>query len=136
MKRAGEFAISVFKYIIAGYMILAGAVTMVDSGDSTVSALGFIYNTRIGLIIVGLVVLTSGVVLLYGKLRKSKKWTGRGLFYVYLCFAFAAILNFVAYAGDWTFWLGNALSALVTGALWLRWKFKTEYINPNHFKNL
>lgn len=129
-----ERAISVFKYLIAGYMMLAGAVTTVAEQLPTTGPLGFLYSSRVSLVIIGLLIFTAGAVLLYGKIRKSKRWTGRGLFYVYMCFLFASILNYIAYSGDPTTWVSNLVVAGITGTLYLRWKFKTEYINPNHFK--
>jgi hypothetical protein len=126
-----ERGLSVFKYIIGGYMMLAGIVTPFGTDENT--SLGWIYSSHYSLTILGIIVFASGAMLVYGKIRKSKKWTGRGLLWIYMCFLFAAILNFVAYSGDWTYWVGNLIAGLITGALWLRWKNKTEYINPRHF---
>lgn len=126
-----ERALSVFKYIIGGYMMLAGLVTPFSADEGT--TLGWIYSNPYSLTVLGIIVFVSGAMLVYGKIRKSKLWTGRGLMWIFMCFLFAAILNFVAYEGDWTYWLGNLFAAIITGALWLRWKNKTEYINPKHF---
>jgi hypothetical protein len=126
-----ERLIGAFKYVIGGYMMLAGALTPFQTDPST--KLGWIYSSHYSLTVLGIIVFVSGAALIYGKVRKSKKWTGKGLLWIYLCFLFATIMNFVAYAGDPTYWVGNLVAGLITAALWLRWKNKTEYINPNHF---
>lgn len=97
-------------------------------------ALGFIYGYRPTLIIFGIIIILSALTLLYGKIRRSKRWTGRGLMAVYLCYVFGAVLNFAAFGDPFT-WVGNAIVALITGALWLRWKFQTEYVDPEHFRD-
>jgi intracellular septation protein A len=135
MKKWINRAISVFEYLVAGYLVLAGGLTMVIQPDPAVTNfMRVLYGTRTGVIIVGLVIVISGLVLMIGKIRKSKRQHGRGLFCTYLCFFFAAILNAVAYAGDPTVWVSNAVMALIIGALWLRWRLKTEYINPRQFR--
>lgn len=130
-----ERAIGGFKYLIAGYLMLSGAFTAFGPGDPSVSAMHGLYTNHISLFILGSLIFLSGFTLLVGKLMKSRKWTGRGLFAVYLCYLFATILNFIAYSGDPALWLGNAIGFIVVGALWLRWKFKTEYVNPRHFRD-
>jgi peptidoglycan/LPS O-acetylase OafA/YrhL len=128
-----ERGIGAFKYLISGYMMLVGALTPFAPPEHT-AHLSWLYATHAGLFVAGVVIFLSGAALMYGKVRRSKRWVGKGLMYVYMCFVFATLLNFVAYNGDWTVWVGNAIVALITGALWLRWKFKTQYINKNHFK--
>lgn len=128
-----ERLIGAFKYLVAGYMMLAGVLTPFATDAST--TLGWIYGNPYSLAVLGLLVFVSGAILLYGKVRRSKRWTGRGLFYCCACFLFAAILNAVAYVGDPTYWVGNAVAALVMAALWLRWKLKQVYVSPNHFRS-
>ena len=133
VKRWLNRVISVFEYIVAGYMLLAGVLTMFIAPDQNVTNfMHAIYGTRIGVVVVGLIIVISGGALMIGKIRKSNKEHGRGLFYVYLCFFFAAILNAVAYAGDPTVWVSNAIMAVIMGVLWLRWRMKTEYITFRH----
>jgi hypothetical protein len=139
MKRAwakwSERFIGAFKYVLAGYMMLAGALTTVAPGDPRVQgAMQAIYTSRISLVIIGLVIFLAGLILLIGKIKRSRKLVGRGLWAVYCCFVFATILNFLAYH-DPSYWVGNLVMAIVVGALWLRWKFKTEYVNPKHFRD-
>ena len=130
-----ERTLGAIKYLVGGYFVVAGIATAIGPGDATVTALKPLYTSRISLVTIGTLIALSGLILVLGKVTRSRKWTGRGLFYCYLCYLFAAILNFIAYHYDWTFWLGNLLGAALMGALWLRWKFTTSYINPRHFKD-
>lgn len=122
-----------FKYLLAVFMMFAGVVTMFAHITPVEAPLGFLYSTRISLVIFGIIFFVSGATLLIGKIRKSRKWTGRGLLYIYYCFLFASIINGISSYGAVAEWLPNAILALITGALWLRWKLKTEYVNPKHF---
>lgn len=134
-ERFWERVISVFKYIVACYMIIAGALTIFMPSDNTVNPkVSLVFGHKISIVIIAIAILASGVVLLIGKIKKNRVLTGRGLFAVYLCFFFATILNAIAYYGDPTTWVSNLIMAIIMGLLWLRWKFKTEYVNPHHFR--
>lgn len=96
--------------------------------------LGILYSTRAGLVVFGIIVVGSGLTLLLGKLLRKKKLTGRGLMAVYLCFLFATLFQGIAF--DWMpdAWVSNAIATIITAALWVWWKFKTEYIDIEKFK--
>ena len=128
-----ERIIGAFKYLLAGVMMLSGVQTMFVPTIQVDGLLGIIYGSRISLVIFGLIVFASGAILLYGKITKSKRWTGVGLMSVYCCLLFATIIQLVAFSTPDS-WVANGIMALITGALWLRWRFKTAYINPNHFR--
>lgn len=133
-ERFWERALSVFKYIVAGYMMLAGALTTFSPPDSTVQgSMHVIYGVQFSISLIGIIIFLSGLGLMIGKIKKSRRLTGRGLFATYLCFFFATFLNALAYNGDPTTWVSNAIMAIIMALLWLRWKFKTEYVNPKHF---
>lgn len=126
-----EKFLGLVKYLLAVFMILAGIATAISDlmplGDGT---LGYIYTHRWALVSLGTIFTASGLALLYGKITRSRHWIGYGLLSIFACFLFAFILNTGSSQGfDW----GNAMAAVVVGALFLRWRFKTSYINPNHF---
>lgn len=130
----GERALSAFKYLLAIFMMVAGVTTAIGPIAPAGGDLGWLYATRHALVLFGSVFFLSGASLLYGKIRRSRKWVGRGLMYIYLCFVFAACLNAMAWGlGVPTAWAGNLLMSVVVGLLYLRWKFKTEYVDPLHF---
>ena len=133
---SGEYAISGFKYLIALFMILSGVLTAITPVEPASGALGVLYSSRLILVALGAIFAYCGGMLLYGKIRKSRKWTGRGLMAIYLCFVFAVLIQLSAYGfGDPSQWVGNLIASIIIGALWLRWKFKTEYIKTNHFRD-
>jgi hypothetical protein len=133
MQKFIENAIGAFKYVLAVFMMYAGVTTAFGPLHPLSGQLGFLYSTRIWVVIFGIVFFFSGLTLLYGKLKRSRKWTGRGLFAIYTCFLFATVLNALTYHFNPGFWVANLVGTLITGALWLRWKFKTEYFNRRHF---
>jgi hypothetical protein len=126
----GERVLGAFKYIIAIFMMVAGVLTPLQDLTPVDGPLGFIYSSRLALSAFGLAFFLSGASLFYGKIAKSKKWTGNGLFAIFTCFLFSGLLETTARHVPS---IGNFTSAFIVGALYLRWRFKTVYIDPNHF---
>lgn len=114
-------------------MIISGITTAFGPLTQMNGAFGYIYSTRITLVAFGIIFFCCGVALLYGKIRKSRKWVGRGLMSIYLCYLFATFLQGFAYHWIPGFWVTNAIMTVIVGFLFLRWKFQTEYINPKNF---
>lgn len=122
--------ISVFNYFLCGLVMLSGISAIFADPDLTVTgSMHFIYGSHLALMTLGIIIFLCGFTLLYGKLRNSRVWTGRGLWLIYCCFLFGAVLNGVAYSWAPHMWVPNAAFALITGLIWLRWKFRTEYID-------
>lgn len=137
MKKAvalfGERALGAFKYFLAAIMVVEGIATMFSPLEPLGGSFGLLYSSRIALICFGLVFVASGLTLLYGKIRKKRKWVGNGLLSIAGCFLFGALLNGFTLGWPVGAWLWNAILALIVSALYLRWRFKTEYVDPNHF---
>lgn len=130
----GEYGLTGFKYLLALFMMLAGVLTAIGPITPLDGDLGFLYSSRWHLIFYGAVFFGSGAALFWGKIRRSRKWTGIGLMAVYLCFMFGATLNFMVWGtGVPSAWVGNLVAAAIVGVLYLRWRFQTEYVDPNHF---
>lgn len=129
-----ENAIGFVKYVIAALTIFGGITAILTPLTPLSGPLGFLYGTRVGLVLFGLLTIACGLALLYGKVRKSRKWTGIGLMACYCCFLFATLIQISAFGFHPAYWAVNGTLAILSGALWLRWKFKTAYINPNHFR--
>lgn len=117
------------KYLVGFYFMLNGALAPFLGGD--VTDLGWLYSHPIPLTIFGIIIFVSGAWLVYGKIRKSRKRIGEGIMATFLCFLFFGVLNTLAYgiAGGGA----NFIAAVVMGLLYLRWRFKTAYIDPRHF---
>lgn len=132
---AWEHTLSGFKYLIAISMLFSGVITAFGPTTAVAGSLGIIYSSRVSLVILGIIFFLSGCALLYGKIRKSKRWTGYGLMAIYCCFIFAALMNGVAFGfQNYGVWVWNAGIGFIMGMLYLRWKFKVSYLNPRHFQ--
>lgn len=107
-------------------MMYAGVVTMLV--DTSEPAPGFIYNSRTALVAIGIIFFISGFTLFVGKLTKQSRTIGHGLFMVYSCFLFATLLSWVAFG--FTDAVGNLIGTLITGGLYLRWKYHIFYYDP------
>lgn len=133
MRKFRERAIGAFKYILAIFMMYAGVTTALSPTQSVPGSFGFVYSSRISLVIFGIIFFISGSILLYGKIRRSRRWTGKGLLLIYLCFLFATLVNGISLGGNPSVWVYNFFGTIITASLWLRWKFKTEYVDRKHF---
>lgn len=129
-----EAFLSLIKYLISFVMIVEGVETILLPPVNTHDSLGWLYASKTTLVILGTVFLMAGIVLFAGKFMRSRKWTGHGILAAYLCFLFASIIQFSAYPASVMEWLPNVIMTIVMGALWLRWKYQTTYINPKHFQ--
>jgi hypothetical protein len=129
LRKWGERGIGAFKYIIALYFMLAGVLTPMMGMET--ENLGYLYSDPVPLAVFGLVIFLSGLLLFLGKLLKHRKMTGQGLLATFCCFVFFGVLNSMAYGAIDP---GNFIGAAIMAWLYLRWRFKTAYINPNHFK--
>lgn len=126
----GERILGAFKYILAVGMMVSGVLTpfngAVDPGGS------WIYSSVVALTIYGIIFFLAGLWLFVGKIRKSRHQTGQGLMAIFCCFIFAISMN--ASVVGWEALAGsNMVVCVIVGLLYLRWRFKTAYMNPDHF---
>lgn len=135
MRRSFDTAVTFVQYLIALFMMLAGALTATGPISPHRGRLGFIYSERISLEFFGVVFFLAGLTLFYGLFRRRRLWVGRGLMAIYLCFLFSAALGMVAYGLRPHNWISNFIASMLIGLLYLRWRFKTAYINPEQFRH-
>ena len=95
---------------------------------SSNSNLGFIYESRNALVLLGMFFFASGLTLFIGKIAKIRRIQGYGLFMIYSCFLFACLINWLGYGFDRAWF--NMTGALITGALYLRWKYHIYIYEP------
>lgn len=129
MRKLISGTLSTLKYLLALMMMYAGITTaFFITPVPYPGVLGFLYSSKTFLIIAGSFFFISGATLFVAKILKSRKWIGRGLFLIYLCFLFGAGLN-IATMGtyDWEAWGPNFLASLITAILYLRWKYQILY---------
>jgi hypothetical protein len=77
---------------------------------------------------------TEALVLAYSKLFRKKELRKKALMAIYLTALFTGILTFILGA-PFSGFIDNAILILITGACWLWWKFKTEYIHPALYRS-
>jgi hypothetical protein len=126
-----ERFLSVVKYLLGGITILAGFMTATNPITPLDGALGWLYSSRPSLVLLGSFAIVFGSYLIWAKIKKYKKHTGRALMLLYMLYTFAALLQMIAtgfLAG-----IPNLVVAVIFGLLFLRWRFKTSYIDPKHF---
>lgn len=126
-----ERMLGAFKYLLGGLTILAGFTTATGPITPLDGALGWLYSSRPPLVLLGIVAALSGGYLILAKLKKSRRHTGRALMTCYLLYTFATLLQMLA-AGV-TAGIPNLIGAVIFGLLYLRWRFKTAYVDPQHF---
>lgn len=127
MRRAVTNILSAFKYLLGAFMMYAGIVTMFVTPDSGLEP-GFVYESRFVLALIGTAFFISGLTLFVGKLTKMRRTTGHGLFMVYSCFLFATLLTLFTYG--FMDAVPNLIGMLVSGGLYLRWKYHIYYYDP------
>lgn len=119
----------VFQFILAAFMMYAGIATalFVPTGNHH-DKFGWIYDSRISLVILGVIFFCSGATLFVGKFFKKKHIVGYGLMAIYLCFLFAGLLDWVALGFGAA--LTNLVASCIVGFLYLRWKHNFLYDPP------
>lgn len=127
MVRIVHVTLSGLKYVLATFMMYAGATTAFGPIDPYDGRLDWMLNSRISLMIFGTLFFISGLTLFLGKVLKKYDWTGRGLMMVYLSFLFAALVN--TFAIGWNEGSYNFIAAMIVGALYLRWKHHFWYFD-------
>jgi hypothetical protein len=128
-------ALDLLKYLISILVMLSAVSTAFGPTSPVGGTFDFVYTVRGVRIALGVCIFFAGALLFYGKLRKNRKVTGWGLMAVYLCFVFGTVVNFITFPKIPSYWIGNLIFALITGLLWLRWRFKTQYVDPKGFKS-
>jgi hypothetical protein len=124
MRRVISAFLSGFKYLIGVFMMIAGVDTMrapVDPG----SDLGFLYESRVALVIYGIIFFASGLWLVVAKIVHCNRHVGWSLMAIYLCFLYAGILNCAADGMEAG--CPNLIAAMILGGLYLRWKYHIFY---------
>jgi hypothetical protein len=138
-KFTGTIALNRFmtgvKVLLSLAMMLGGFTTALSPVEPLNGALGFIFSSRITLVVFGVMFFVSGVAVLYGSIRKRKALVGRGLMFIYLITLFTFLLELVAFPGI-SNWIDNFVISLVAAACWLWWKFRTEYLSMGEIRRM
>lgn len=107
----------------------AGVITAFGPLTPQGGKLGFLYSSRTALVCFGIWFFITGAMMVYGKIRKDKRWIARALIQMYCCYTFAFVLNGIALGfSDVGSWLGNFIGIFVSAGLYLRWRFAMFYV--------
>jgi len=108
--------------------MFAGVTTILMKPENMDTALGFLYNSKLFLVAIGLIFFVSGFFLFFGKVTKNRRMVGWGLWMTFQCFLFAGALQLITFGFTPVVeYLGNFIAAAIIGLLYLRWKFKFFY---------
>jgi hypothetical protein len=127
-----ERFIGAVKYVMAAITMFAGVTTATSPTSPYHGALGWLYSSRPSLVGLGIIAIVCGGYLIWAKWKKRRESTGRALMFLYLLYTFATILQMVA--AGFLSGVSNLIFAILFGLLYLRWRFKTAYVDPNHFR--
>lgn len=80
----------------------------------------------------GIVFIAEGLGLTLSKTLRRKKFHKNMLLIIYLTLLFTILLE-IALVGFGIEVIDNIVASVAAGWCWIRWKFKTEYIDPTEF---
>lgn len=126
---------SVAEYLIAAVFIY-GSLSLI--GRPAINAPGVIWKIFGGegaLYVYMIWFMFLGLALLFSKVRKRKKLHKNILLCIYLTTIYTAILALALY-GDPLVIVDDAIVGITAAIFWLRWKFKTEYVDPLQFQRV
>lgn len=127
----GVFMVS--RYAVAILMVVLGIATMLTTVSATGGPLDFLFGSTWFIIIFGLYVVYCGVMLLWGGIRNNYKVTSHGLLATFQAFVFASVLMAIQYGFVVSAWAPNAVCAVVIAIIYMRWRFKHNYVDLKHF---
>lgn len=128
-----EIFYSIVEYLLAALWIRGGINILFFDVEPV--ALPGIFTYLVGaeaIIVYGALFVLTGLAMVYAKLAKKKTLHKYVLMTMYLTCLYVLIIAIAVNGLHWGLWL-TILAGIVSAALWVRWKFKTEYINPDEF---
>jgi hypothetical protein len=133
MKRAREILYSVLEYALAA-MFIRGGIRILFFDVEPVALPGILAYLvgEAAIFVYGAMFLLTGLLLIFAKLAKKKTLHKTILMVMYLTCIYVFALS-VAINGIVIGQLLTVVIGVVAAALWIRWKFKTEYISPTEF---
>lgn len=134
MKRAREIVYSLVEYVLAALFIRGGInVLFFDVEPATLPGYLTYLVGEAAIFIYGAMFLVTGLLLLYAKWFRKKRCHKFALLVMYLTCIYVFVLS-VMINGLSTGIILTVVVGIASAALWVRWKFKTEYIDINAFK--
>lgn len=124
--QVGEFAL-ILVYIAAAI----GEVT--SSEPITQGVLGWLFSNHQITWVYAVWFIVMALALLASKIFKKRKLHKYALAAMYLTTVYTISLSLALFGLEGAAIIDDGIIGAVAAACWLRWKFKTEYINPKQF---
>jgi hypothetical protein len=123
-----EYLLS-FAFIISAIGLI-GAPPLANHG-----VLSLIFGGHVALYVYMVWFFFIGFGLIYAKLARKKKLHKYMLMVIYLTTIYTSILSLTVLGFAWTEIIDDVIIGVLAAWFWLRWKFKTEYIDPKDFSS-
>lgn len=121
------------EWLVALVMIFGGISLFFSDPVSTGGPITRVLGSLAAGIIYGVIFSFSGLVLMFSKYLKKKKTHKYALMAIYLISIYTFALEVALIGWSW-FLLDSVAIFLMTGIAWVRWKHKTEYLDPDEFQ--
>jgi len=125
---------SILEYILGFIFMCGGVNTGLSHPIDTPSVFyHLLAGTKIALIAYGIFFFIVGASMWYSKWKKKKKFHKNTLMVMFIIGVYAILLS-TAIFGPTASLIPNVLVTIASGCLWLRWKMRTEYLDPKLFR--
>jgi hypothetical protein len=131
MNRILDKVQNVVEYLLSIAFIIAALELIGADSLATHGVLSLIFGGHVALYIYMVWFFFIGVTLAYAKIKKKKKLHKHMLMAIYLTTIYTSILSMYVFGFGWTEIIDDVILGALAAVCWMRWKFKTEYINPH-----
>lgn len=134
MRKYKELFYSLLEYILAGMFIQGGVKVFFFSEPLVLPGIFHYLVGSFAIDLYGITFFLIGCSLLAGKWLKKKSLHKFSLLTMYLVCVYVLVLAIMLHGLGWNL-LTTVLVGVTAAGLWMRWKFKTEYISTENFRS-
>lgn len=120
------------EWLLVVLFFVAALIEVTTPNPITNGVLGFLLSEPIILVIYATWFALMAFGLAYSKIRKKKRLHKYSLMAMYLTTIYTFVLALAGGAGMESL-LDDVIIGIIAAACWMRWKLRTEYINPRKF---
>lgn len=124
-----------FEYVLAALFIRGGINVILNAEPLVLPGIFTYLVGPVAILVYGALFLLTGLLMLYAKIGKRKRLHKHVLMTMYLTCIYVFILA-VLLNGFTTGLLMTIAVGFVSAYLWLRWKIRTEYLDPAYFHKM
>lgn len=134
MGKISDRTFDVIEYFLAFVWALAAVSAILTDPFAGQGPIAAVVGNQAALYFWATLFASIAVTLVFAKIKKKKRLHKYVLLASYLLATFTFILELLLFGGLTIEAVDSIVFMVVSGALWLRWKFKTEYIDPAAFR--